>query len=170
MVTLTVPEIQRKEKTSDLMPRNTCTSPLQTPPNIHILQQEADMSNRIKLVTVPSSTARKPYSYVEDLAYTGPFRVLSDEGIEAFKSVIQTSEEQGIAIETPRNPKIIRELGFTSGFVRDFNESPELLDHLSTFANVRLAAHPMTTHYTHINFGDDPKKGETEAKPADIGI
>lgn len=141
--------------------------PLQAPPNIHILQQEDnDKTDHIKLVKVPSSTARKPH--VEDLAYTEPFRVLSDEGVRAFKSIIQTSEEQGMAIETPRNPKIIRGLGFTSAFVKDFNESPELLDHLSTFANVQIAAHPMTTNYSQINFGNAPKEGETEAKPADV--
>ena len=39
-------------------------------------------------------------------------------------------------------------LGFTSKFVQDFNESSELLQHLSTFANVPIAAHPMTTHYS----------------------
>ena len=140
--------------------------PLQIPPNIHLLEQENGSSDTIKLVKVPSSQKRKPNA--EDLAYTEQFRVLSDEGVEAFRTIITTSEEQGMAIETPRNPKIIRGLGFTSKFVQDFNESPEFLHHLSTFANVPIAAHPTTTHYSQINFGNPPKEDETEAKPADI--
>ena len=73
-----------------------------------------------------------------------------------------------MAIVNLRNPKIIRELGFTSKFFRYFNESPELIRHLSTFANVPLCAHPMTTNYSQINFGEAPREGEDHTKPADV--
>jgi len=114
-------------------------------------------------VRVPSS---QPRSHDEDLAYTEPFRVLSDEGVKAFKEIIADNEES-MAIVTPRNPKIIRGLGFTSKWVQDFNESPVLLDHLSKLANVPICAHGMSTNYSQINYGEAPKEGEKAAKSAD---
>jgi len=75
-----------------------------------------------------------------------------------------------MAIVTPRNPKIIRGLGFTSDFVRSFNESPELLCHLSKFANVPICAHPMTTNYSQINFGEPPRDGEEKLNQQMFGI
>ena len=144
------------------------TSPLEIPQNIRILQlNEEAGTDCVKLVTMPTESyfnTRKKFT--EDLAYTEPFRVLSDEGVKAFRSIIEHNEEE-MAIVTPRNPKIIRGLGFTSKFVRDLNESPDLLHHLSRFANVDIAAHPMTTNYSQINFGEPPM-GEEEAKPADV--
>jgi len=140
--------------------------PLPVPNNIKILQKDTDAGpGCVKLVTVPSSNPRKEIG--EDLAYTEPFRVLTEKGVAAFNATISENEEL-LAIETARNPKIIRGLGFTSKFVRGFNESPELLHHLSTFANVPLCAHPMTTNYSQINFGEAPREGEDHAKPADV--
>ena len=147
-------------------PKIHLVNPLPSPPNIKILQSDEEAGpGCVKLVSVPSTLQRK--KHVEDLAYTEPFRVLSDEGVTAFNQIISENEES-MAIITPRNPKIIRGLGFTSDFVRSFNESPELLNHLSTFANVPICAHPMTTNYSQINFGEAPREGEEHAKPADV--
>lgn len=147
-------------------PKIHLVNPLPVPPNIKVLQSDEEAGpGCVKLVSIPSSTQRK--KHVEDLAYTEPFRVLSDEGVAAMNQIISENEES-MAIVTPRNPKIIRGLGFTSDFVREFNQSPELLSHLSTFANVPICAHTMTTNYSQINFGEPPKEGEESAKPADV--
>ena len=139
--------------------------PLEVPQHIKVLQQNDEAGpGCVKLVQVPSDILRK--MHVEDLAYTEPFRVLSEEGVQAFRRVIAENKE--MAICTPRNPQIIRALGFASKFVKDFNESPQLLEHLGKFANAPIAAHPMTTNYSQINYGEPPKPGEEEAKPADV--
>jgi len=141
-------------------------NPLPVPPNIKILQSDEKAGpGCVKLISVPSTHPRK--NHVEDLAYTEPFQILSDKGVAAMKRIISENEES-MAIITPRNPKIIRGLGFTSTFVRSFNESPELLKHLSGFANVPICAHTMPTNYSQINYGDAPQKGEEHAKPADV--
>lgn len=141
-------------------------NPLPMPKQMKILQEDGDAGHGcVRLVTVPSSHQRK--EHIEDLAYTEPFRVLSDAGVAAFNTIISENEKD-MAIVTPRNPKIIRGLGFTSKFVKELNESPVLLDHLSTFANIPVCAHPMTTNYSQINYGESPKEGEGSAKAADV--
>jgi len=147
-------------------PKIHLVTPLPVPSHIKILQSDENAGKGcVKLVTVPSDHPRT--KNVEDLAYTEPFRVLTEEGVKVFREIISQNEDS-MAIITPRNPKIIRGLGFTSNFVRAFNESPILLQHLSKFANVPICAHSMTTNYSQINFGEPPKEGHENAKPADV--
>lgn len=138
---------------------------LEVPSHIKVLQSDPDAGHDcVKLVQVPALDPRND-EHLEDLAYTEPFRVFSDQGLQVFQSIVTSNES--MAISTPRNPKIIRGLGHKSHFVRDFNESPELLSHLSKFANIDIAAHPLTTNYSQINFGDPPKDAATAGVPAD---
>jgi len=149
-------------------PKIHLAQPLEVPKHIKILVKDTatEEEGRVKLVQVPTLDLKRKTN-VEDLAYTEPFRILSEEGVKVFKRIIEASEET-MAICTPRNPKIIRGLGFTSQFVKDFNESKEVLNHLGTFANVPIAAHPMTTNYSQINYGEPPNEDEEDAKPADV--
>lgn len=141
--------------------------PLEVPSHIKVLRSDPSAGvGCVKLVEVETSKHSRKVG-LEDLAYTAPFRVLSDEGVEAFHQVIQKHEDK-FAIRTARNPKIIRSLGYISKFVRDLNESHELLDHLSTFANVSIAPHPMVTNYSQINFGEPPTDKSSDATPADV--
>lgn len=141
--------------------------PLEVPSHIKVLKSDPSAGiGCVKLVELETSKYSRKIG-LEDLAYTAPFRVLSDEGVKAFNQVIEKHEDE-FAISTARNPKIIRSLGYISKFVRDLNESNELLDHLSTLANVSVAPHPMVTNYSQINFGEPPADKSSAAAPADI--
>lgn len=146
--------------------------PLEIPAHIKILQSNPSAGEGcVKLVEVDTLTHERK-THVENLAYTAPFRVLSDEGVKAFHTVISNNED--LTISTPRNPKFIRALAYTSKFVRDLNECDEMLDHLSKFANVDIAPHPMVTNYSQINYGEPPEEvedgsgGTVPAAPADV--
>jgi len=146
--------------------------PLEMPSHMKILESDPKSGNDcVKLVKVETANHERKYN-LENLAYTEPFRVLSETGVDAFREVIDKHEKE-LSICTPRNPKIIRALGYVSKFVRDLNESPILLDHLSSLANVDIAPHPMVTNYSQINFGEPPKKKESGSgisvgEPADV--
>lgn len=147
-------------------PKIHLVNPLPIPPKIKILESDLNAGpGQLKLTTIRTSDTRRRHA--EDLAYTQPFKVLTEEGVKALRQIISDSEKS-MAISTPRNPKIIRGLGFTSKFVRDLNESPTLLNHLSSFANTPICAHPMVTNYSQINWGSPPKENEECAKPADV--
>jgi len=156
----------KSEEDVEFDPVRHLANPLEVPTNINVLRSDDDSGpGCVKLINVPSSDERKMFA--EDLAYTEPFRVLSDEGVTALRKIIDDNRTN-MSITTKRNPEIIRGLAFASKFVRDYNESPELLRHLSKFANVPLAAHPMTTNYSQINYGEPPEEGETAGKAADV--
>jgi hypothetical protein len=142
-------------------------NPLEVPSHIKILESDPSAGDQcVKLVEVETATHERKVD-LENLAYTAPFRVLSEEGVKAFREVIDDNVED-LSICTPRNPKIIRALGYVSKFVRDLNESQVLLDHLSSFANVDIAPHPMVTNYSQINFGEPPTDQNSSAIPADV--
>ena len=87
------------------------------------------------------------------LAYTAPFRVLSDEGLRVFNKIILANEQFATSVPS-LVPKCIRGLGYRSQFVRDLNYCEPLLDHLSSCAGVALAPHGMGMNLSQINFGE----------------
>ena len=87
------------------------------------------------------------------LAYTAPFRVLSDEGVRALRRVIDDNEKFATSVPH-RIPKCLRGLGYRSNFVRDLNYSPELLRHLAACSGLPgLAPHGMGMNLSQTNFG-----------------
>ena len=108
----------------------------------------------------PASETGKARSYATGemveftgLAYTAPFRVLSDEGVAAFRRVIDDNEQFSGCVPS-LVPKCIRGLGYRSRFVRDLNYNQQLLDHLSNCAGTTLSPHGMTMNLSQINFGE----------------
>lgn len=95
------------------------------------------------------------------LGYTKPFRLLSDEGVNALEAVIKANE--CFARSTERIPKCLRGLGYRSSFVRNFNQDDKIIDLLSQFAGKPLAPHGMHMNMSHVNFGRPVKRGETPA-------
>lgn len=87
------------------------------------------------------------------LAYTAPFRVLSDEGVRAFRLVISDNEKYATCVPS-LVPKCLRGLGYRSDFVRDLNYSPQLLAHLSKCCGCQLAPHDMSMNLSQVNFGE----------------
>lgn len=70
----------------------------------------------------------------EDLAYTAPFRVLSQKGVDAMRAVVHANDDY--AVIGGRQPKTIRGLGYLSRFVRDYNYCTPMLNHLGALANM----------------------------------
>jgi hypothetical protein len=87
-----------------------------------------------------------------DLAYSAPFRVLSDAGVKALRKVIHQNEKY--ANNNSRQPKAIRGIGYRSKFMRDFTYCPEILRHLSHCSGKPMHPHNMGMNLAQINFGE----------------
>ena len=87
------------------------------------------------------------------LAYTAPFRVLSEEGVQIFRQIISANERFAGCVPS-LVPKCIRGLGYRSRFVSDLNHSPLLLKHLAHCAGIALGPHGMAMNHSQINFGE----------------
>jgi len=93
-----------------------------------------------------------------ELAFSKPFRVLSDEGVRALQSVIDANRQ--FAKSNPRIPRCIRGLGYRSKFARDLNFDPQVINLLSAMAGKPVAPHGMHMNMSHVNLGRPVKKGE----------
>ena len=86
------------------------------------------------------------------LAYSAPFRLLSDAGVKALRDVIAANHEHAHRLQSRSTS--LRGLGYRSQFVRDFNLSAEVLAHFSSIAGTPLGAHHMGMNMSHTNFGE----------------
>ena len=87
------------------------------------------------------------------LAYSAPFRVLSDEGVRALRAVLDANEKFATMVPG-RIPKCIRGIGYRSKFIRDLGYSPAVLRHLSQCAGVQVTPHGMCSNLSQTNFGE----------------
>ncbi|UJR19034.1 hypothetical protein I4U23_022165 [Adineta vaga] len=86
------------------------------------------------------------------LAYTGPFQVLSDEGYDVLQSILK--REMAYQISDARHPAKIRFGGYRSKWLQDFNRSPQVLEHLSRITgDVQLIPTTLQSSYSHTNIG-----------------
>eukprot|EP00931_Biecheleriopsis_adriatica_P055644 TRINITY_DN32948_c0_g1_i1.p1 TRINITY_DN32948_c0_g1~~TRINITY_DN32948_c0_g1_i1.p1 ORF type:complete len:449 (-),score=71.65 TRINITY_DN32948_c0_g1_i1:26-1372(-) len=92
------------------------------------------------------------------LAFSKPFRLLSDEGVSALHSVIKANEH--FAKSNERIPRCLRGLGYRSKFVRDLNQDPQAVELFSAMAGKPLAPHGMPMNMSHVNLGRPVVKGE----------
>ena len=70
------------------------------------------------------------------LAYSAPFRLMSDEGVQALRAVIEANEMHARPLPS-RAAKALRGLGYRSQFIRDFNYCDQVLEHFSRIAGTR---------------------------------
>ena len=87
------------------------------------------------------------------LAYSAPFRVLSDEGVRALRRCIDQNEEHATSVPS-RVPKCLRGLGYRSKFIHDLGYSPEVLRHLSGASGIEVTPHSMGSNLAQTNFGE----------------
>lgn len=86
------------------------------------------------------------------LAYTGPFRLLSDEGYQILRYILQRQLEHEMSDE--RQPAYICYNGYRSKWIQDFNRCPRVLEHLSRMTgDVRLSPTALQSTYSHVNIG-----------------
>lgn len=86
------------------------------------------------------------------LAYTRPFRVLSDEGIAAARRSIAANKHLSKSNERASN--YVRGLGYASKFHRSFAYSSDVLALLSKIAGDDLSPHSMAMNISHLNIGE----------------
>jgi len=124
-------------------------------PAIHLQLEDPEILHTL-LVDDDASTASSPFPVPPNttypgLAYSAPFRVLSDAGILAVRGIVNRYEHTAGANE--RTPKRVRGLGYRSAFIRNLTYAPELLEHLSKMANLGVWPHDMHMNIAQTNFG-----------------
>ena len=89
-------------------------------------------------VPTPAFGSTVPFT---GLAFTAPFRLLSDEGVRVVRKIIKYNEKYAKSNE--RIPKTLRGLGYRSKFIRDLAYSQEVLQHLSRCSGDSIHPHSM---------------------------
>ena len=99
-----------------------------------------------------------------DFAFSSAFSVLSPQGVSELRGVIQANPE--LVLRSKRiSAGYVRGLAYASEFVRQFNNSPVMLDHLSRIVGARLVPHYMHTNYSHVNLSTPPPRKHDPAVP-----
>ncbi|HKY94021.1 MAG TPA: hypothetical protein VJL84_01895 [Kiloniellales bacterium] len=87
------------------------------------------------------------------VAITTPFRLLSDEGVAAFRQVaLRLGEGRRTS---NRTASYVPGSVYRSRFVRDFCNAPEVTRHMSEIAGCPLVAHSMPSQQAYINFAPE---------------
>ncbi|UJR11803.1 hypothetical protein I4U23_015983 [Adineta vaga] len=86
------------------------------------------------------------------IAYSGPFRLLSDAGYRIFREILK--REMVHQISDARHPAKIRYSGYRSKWIQDFNRCSRVLEHLSCIAgDVQFLPTTLQSSYSQINIG-----------------
>jgi hypothetical protein len=95
------------------------------------------------------------------LAFTAPFRILSEAGVKEVRKIIARNEFMVRANE--RRPRSMRGLGYRSKFIRDLAYSPKLLKHLSRCVGKPMWPQDSQMNISQVNFGKvgDPRPVES---------
>lgn len=86
------------------------------------------------------------------------FRILSAEGLAVMRDIcLKMYENRNISVGTGVNRlgSYVRGAGYRSQFIKDFCDSPELAEHLSTIAGVKLARHSVPAVACGVNYAPD---------------
>lgn len=126
-------------------------------PRIHLQLELPKVVKTLDFKSIPYPYAPEVKREFPGLAYTQPFRLLSEEGVKALRAVIDTHKDTNLK-QNERN-HCIRGLGFLSQFARDFAFSREIAGALSDLAQEPIGPHNMTMNVGHTNFGM-PGKGQ----------
>ena len=86
------------------------------------------------------------------LAYSAPFRLLSDAGVQALRSIIAANEPFAAPLPS-RSAKALRGMCYRSQFMTDFNYCDEVLAHFSKIAGTPLGPHHMSMNIGQVNIG-----------------
>ena len=84
------------------------------------------------------------------IAYTEPFRLLSDSGVRKLRFAVDR-EAPTRAKSNERIPSCLRGLAYLSTAVRQYTECPALLQLFSKLARQPLGVHPITMNTGHTN-------------------
>jgi hypothetical protein len=89
------------------------------------------------------------------VAAAGPFRLLSDEGVEAVQTVCRALRDVRRRDEGQRTSAFVSGGVYRSRFLRDLTNSPDVAAFLSEVAGTRLLPHSMPSQQVYINYVPD---------------
>ena len=126
--------------------------------SIHFIPDEdlhIDPPKKVTVRTWPEfSQVSFPYADNVDMgygiAYTEPFRILSESGVKKLREAVDR-EAPTRAKGNERIPSCLRGLAYLSTAVREYTESPVLLELFSKLARQPLGVHPISMNTGHTN-------------------
>jgi hypothetical protein len=96
-------------------------------------------------------------------AYSAPFQVFSDEGMDVLRKIIKREEKQGVPPSSARGNKIaLRGLYYMSPFVRDLQTCPKLCEHFRQIAGEELVPHPSLCNSPQVNLSIEGATGPVD--------
>jgi len=96
-------------------------------------------------------------------AYSAPFQVFSEEGMDVLRKIIKREELQGVPPTSARGNKIaLRGLYYMSPFVRDLQTCPKLREHFRQIAGEELVPHPSLSNSPQVNLSIEGAKGPVD--------
>jgi len=120
-------------------------------PSIHLELSKPDyvvtFPNIEKRKKAPPVTSNKPSQF----AWSGPFQLLSAEGLSVVRSIV--SREKHRAVASARGSKqALRGLYYSSPFLRDLQNCPQLLSMFEDFVGEPLLPHFCFSNSPQVNF------------------
>lgn len=89
------------------------------------------------------------------VAVTSPFRLLSQEGVNALYEIVTRLKSVKSTIEGNRTPSHLAGGVYRSKFLRDLCACPVILGHLSKISGTKLAPHSMPSQQVYINYAPE---------------
>jgi hypothetical protein len=86
------------------------------------------------------------------VAYSRPFRILSDEGIKLAREAIDCNHEK-LGISCERSAFYLRGLGFVSNWHKEFVDHPEVIQLINSITRDKLTPSSLTRNISHTNIG-----------------
>ena len=125
-------------------------------PNIHLTMTEPDfvvlLDGFQRVAKAPPLIKPVATNGESQVAYTGPFQLLSDEGYRVLREILK--REMKYQISDARHPAKIRFSAYRSRWIQDFNRCPQILEHLSRITgDVQLLPTTLQSSYSHTNIG-----------------
>ena len=121
-------------------------------PAVHLQLEPPSHIKDLDFKDVPFPFSDSEKTVVGHMAYTRPFRVLSDAGVKLARQQAEKNIDR-LAHQDPRSACYLRGLGFVSNFHREFAYCPEVISLLSELSRDPLAVHSMPFNISHTNIG-----------------
>ena len=90
-----------------------------------------------------------------NVAVTSPFRLFSEEGIEAVSRVVNRLKAVRSSISGNRTPSHLAGGVYRSRFLRDLCACPVILEHMSSISGTRLGPHSLPSQQLYVNYSPD---------------
>eukprot|EP00211_Chloroparvula_japonica_P006047 CAMPEP_0119119786 /NCGR_PEP_ID=MMETSP1310-20130426/1123_1 /TAXON_ID=464262 /ORGANISM="Genus nov. species nov., Strain RCC2339" /LENGTH=368 /DNA_ID=CAMNT_0007109235 /DNA_START=104 /DNA_END=1210 /DNA_ORIENTATION=+ len=116
-------------------------------PERHLALQDPGRFVSLAQLGYDDSISHRTVSHV---AYSTPFRMLSDEGVEVLQRVLTLLEKYSRSSE--RIPSMVRGGVFRSQFIRGLATDPSISQFVSRHFNVSVVPHTIPHQLAHINY------------------